>query len=148
MVIVWKVHDVQDALKAVLADTLQAMLDSELDTHLGYDKYAIQQKQTTNSRNGHSRKSQYGDVELAVPRDREGTFTPIVVPKHQTAMVGIEDQIIALPSPRGAKRASAFRVLRRRNNRQTVPDSTGGMPTELGHSRGQVGERVKVGDPD
>ena len=92
-------EDVQDALKAVFADTLQAMLDSELDTHLGYDKYAIQQKQTTNSRNGHSRKtvtSQYGDVELAIPRDREGTFTPIVVPKHQTTMVGIEDQIIAL----------------------------------------------------
>ena len=92
-------EDVQDALKAVFADTLQAMLDSELDTHLGYDKYAIQQKQTTNSRNGHSRKtvtSQYGDVELAIPRDREGTFTPIVVPKHHTTMVGIEDQIIAL----------------------------------------------------
>ena len=75
------------------------MLDSELDTHLGYDQYAIQQKQTTNSRNGHSRKtvtSQYGDVELAVPRDREGTLTPIVVPKHQTTMVGIADQIIGL----------------------------------------------------
>ena len=90
-------EDVQDALKAVFADTLQAMLDSGWDTHLGYDKYAIQQKQTTNSRNGHSRKtltSQYGDVEIAVPRDREGTLTPIVVPKHQTTMVGIEDQII------------------------------------------------------
>jgi transposase-like protein len=49
--------DVQDALKAVFAETLQAMLDSELDTHLGYDKYAIQEKHTTNSRNGHSRKT-------------------------------------------------------------------------------------------
>jgi transposase-like protein len=76
VVIVWKVHDVQDALKAVLADTLQAMLDSELDTHLGYDKYAIQQKQTTNSRNGHSRKSQYGGVELAVPRGPRGHVYP------------------------------------------------------------------------
>jgi len=75
------------------------MLDSEWDTHLGYDQYVIQQKQTTNNRNGHSRKtvtSQYGDVAWAVPRDREGTLTPIVVPKHQTTMVGIADLIIAL----------------------------------------------------
>lgn len=72
-------EDVQEALKALFADTLQAMLDSE---------------QTTNSRKTVT--SQYGDVEIAVPRDREGTFTPIVVPKHQTTMVGIEDQIIAL----------------------------------------------------
>ena len=92
-------EDVQEALKAVFADTLQAMLNSELDTHLGYEKYAVQHKQTTNSRNGHSRKtvsSQDGEIELVVPRDRDGTFSPTVVPKHQTTMVGIEDQIIAL----------------------------------------------------
>jgi transposase-like protein len=66
---------------------------------LGYPKYAIQRKQTRNSRNGHSKKtvtSQYGEVDLAIPRDRQGTFDPVVVPKHQTTMVGIEDQIVAL----------------------------------------------------
>ena len=92
-------EDVQAALKAVFAETLQAMLDGELDTHLGYPKYAIQRKQTRNSRNGHSKKtvtSQYGEVDLAIPRDRQGTFDPVVVPKHQTTMVGIEDQIVAL----------------------------------------------------
>ena len=91
--------DLQAALKDVFAETLQAMLDGELDTHLGYAKYAIQDKQTSNSRNGRSRKtltSPHGDVTLAVPRDREGTFEPVIVPKHQTTMPTIEDQIVAL----------------------------------------------------
>ena len=60
------------------------MLEGELDAHLGYAKYALQDKQTRNSRNGRSRKtlpSPHGDVELAVPRDREGTFEPAIVPK-------------------------------------------------------------------
>lgn len=92
-------EDVQEALKAVFAETLQAMLEAELHTHLGYDKYAIQSKQTPNSRNGHSKKTmrtQYGDVDLAIPRDRQGTFEPAVVPKYQTTLPGIEDQIVAL----------------------------------------------------
>ena len=92
-------QDVQEALKAVFAETLQAMLEGELNTHLGYEKYAIDHKQTPNSRNGRSKKTlstQYGDVELAIPRDRQGTFEPAVVPKYQTTMPGIEDQIVAL----------------------------------------------------
>ena len=92
-------EDVQQALKAVFAETLQAMLEGELNSHLGYEKYAIEQKQTPNSRNGRPKKTlstQYGDVELAIPRDRQGTFEPAVVPKYQTTMPGIEDQIVAL----------------------------------------------------
>ncbi len=75
------------------------MLEGELDAHLGYAKYALQDKQTRNSRNGRSRKtltSPHGDVELAVPRDREGTFEPAIVPKHQRTMPAIENQIMAL----------------------------------------------------
>ena len=92
-------EDVQEALKAVFAETLQAMLESELDSHLGYEKYAIGHKQTPNSPGGRSKKTlstQYGDVELAIPRDRQGTFEPTVVPKYQTTMPAIEDQIVAL----------------------------------------------------
>lgn len=93
------VEDVHAALKALFADTLQAMLEGELNTHLGYDKYAIRHKQTSTSRNGHSKKTvstQYGAVDLAIPRDRDGTFEPAVVPKYQTTLPGIEDQIVAL----------------------------------------------------
>ena len=92
-------EDVQQALKAVCAETLQAMLEGELNSHLGYEKYAMDHKQTPNSRDGRLKKTlstQYGDAELTIPRDRQGTFEPVVVPKYQTTMPGIEDQIVAL----------------------------------------------------
>lgn len=92
-------QDAQNALKELFAETLQEMLEAELDTHLGYEKHDIQNKQTTNSRNGKSKKtiiSEYGEQEIEVPRDRQGEFEPIVVKKHQSSVTGIEDQIIAM----------------------------------------------------
>ncbi len=59
----------------------------------------MKNKQTTNSRNGKSKKtiaSEYGEQEIVVPRDRQGDFEPVVVKKHQSNVTGIEDQIIAL----------------------------------------------------
>jgi putative transposase len=91
--------DVQNALKELFAETLQEMLEGELDTHLGYDKHDTKNKQTSNSRNGKSKKtvvSEYGEQEIEIPRDRQGEFNPIVVKKHQSNVTGIEDQIIAL----------------------------------------------------
>ncbi|MFD1676861.1 transposase, partial [Alicyclobacillus fodiniaquatilis] len=67
-------EDVQAALRDLFAGTMQEMLEAELDTHLGYAKHDTKNKTTDNSRNGHSRKtltSEYGDVEIAVPRDRK-----------------------------------------------------------------------------
>ena len=92
-------EDVQRALKGLFAETLQAMLDSELETHLGYPKHQAGPKPTPNRRNGRYPKqvtTEYGEVALDVPRDRDGSFTPVVVPPHQTPRVGIEDQVIAL----------------------------------------------------
>jgi putative transposase len=93
------VQDVQDMLKDLFAETLQEMLEAELDDTLGYAKHDVQNKRTTNSRNGKTRKritSEFGELEIAVPRDREGEFEPQVVKKHQSNVTGIEDQIIAL----------------------------------------------------
>lgn len=92
-------QDAQNALKDLFAETLQEMLEAEMDTHLGYEKHDVQNKQTSNSRNGKSKKkitSEYGEQEIAVPRDRLGEFEPVVVRKHQSNVTGIEDQIIAL----------------------------------------------------
>ena len=92
-------QDAQNALKDLFAETLQEMLEAEMDTHLGYEKHDVQNKQTSNSRNGKSKKtitSEYGEQEIAVPRDRQSEFDPIVVRKHQSNVTGIEDQIIAL----------------------------------------------------
>ncbi len=93
------VTDVQSALKELFAETLQEMLEGELDTTLGYPKHDTKNKRTTNSRNGHSKKtvrSEYGEMDLQIPRDREGEFEPVIVKKHQSNVTGIEDQIIAL----------------------------------------------------
>ncbi|MGF9714959.1 IS256 family transposase [Paenibacillus naphthalenovorans] len=95
------VEDVQKTLKDLFAETLQEMLEAELETELGYAKHDIKNKETRNSRNGHSKKtvtSEYGEVEIEVPRDRFGEFEPMVVKKYQTQVTGIEDQIISMYS--------------------------------------------------
>lgn len=91
--------DVQSALKELFADTIQEMLEAELETDLGYAKHDTKNKRTTNSRNGYSKKtvrSEYGDVDIQVPRDRDGEFEPVIVKKHQSNVTGIEDQILAM----------------------------------------------------
>jgi len=93
------VDDVQSALKDLFADTIQEMLEAEIESSLGYAKHDMKNKRTTNSRNGYSKKtvrSEYGDVDIQVPRDREGDFEPTIVKKHQSNITGIEDQILAL----------------------------------------------------
>src|ERR1700738_1122700 len=84
-------QDAQNALKDLFAETIQEMLEAEMDTHLGYEKHDVQGKKTSNSRNGKSKKnvtSEYGEQEISVPRDRQGEFEPIVVKKHQSNVTG------------------------------------------------------------
>jgi len=91
--------DIQNTLKELFKDTLQEMLEAELEDSLGYAKNDSDNKQTENRRNGHSKKtvrSEYGEVELDIPRDREGEFEPTIVKKHQKDVAGIEEQILAL----------------------------------------------------
>ncbi|MGF7047013.1 transposase-like protein, partial [Paenibacillus sp. DS2015] len=65
--------DAQSALKELFAETIQEMLVAEMDTHLGYNKHEIKGKANANSRNGKSKKivrSEYGEQEIEIPRDR------------------------------------------------------------------------------
>lgn len=92
-------NDVQDALKDIFAETLQGMLEAEMDNHLGYTKYDYKNKETSNSRNGKGKKtvtSNLGEFELEVPRDRDSDFEPQVVKKRQTDVSSIEDQVIGM----------------------------------------------------
>ena len=92
-------EDVQAAVRDLFASTMQEILEAELETELGYAKHKAKNKVTDNSRNGHSRKtltSEYGEVEIAVPRDRKGEFEPEIIKKHQTKTTGVEEQVIAL----------------------------------------------------
>ena len=66
--------DIKNAFKDIFGETVQEIMEAELDTHLGYEKHSKENKDTMNRRNGTSsktlRSSEYGEVPLAVPRDR------------------------------------------------------------------------------
>lgn len=91
--------DVFDVLKGVFRDTIQAMLEAEMDHHLGYAKHANAGDHSGNSRNGYSQKTlkgRLGSTEVPVPRDRNGTFEPQIVRKYETTSNQLEDQVITL----------------------------------------------------
>ena len=91
--------DIKDMLKDLLGETIQTMLEGEIEEELGYSKYNYEEKDTQNSRNGYSPKkvrSGYGEIELDIPRDRNNEFKPQIIPKYQREITGIEGQIIAL----------------------------------------------------
>lgn len=91
----------QEILGEMCRTILSKVLETERDQHLGYERYSREGKPTSNSRNGYSTKtvkSQYGPIELAIPRDREGTFTPEVVKKNQVDISGLDDKIIGMYS--------------------------------------------------
>ncbi len=90
-------------LKQLTKAVIERCLETELDTHLGYPKQARAGTTTSNRRNGHSQKTlkgEQGQVELEVPRDRQGSFEPQLVKKGQTRLEGFDDKILAL-SARG-----------------------------------------------
>lgn len=92
--------DIENLFKEMVGDILENGLEAEMEEELGYSKYDYRNKEIENSRNGHSRKtvkSSYGDVEISVPRDRNGEFEPQIMPKHQTSLAGdIEEKIISM----------------------------------------------------
>lgn len=91
--------DVLKAVKDMFKDILQEALEAEMDSHLGYDKNDLSEKQTQNRRNGYSGKtikSELGPIALEIPRDRNGEFEPKIVPKYQRNINKIEDKVMAL----------------------------------------------------
>lgn len=91
--------DAIKALKDLLKDTIEEMAEAELETELGYKKSERAGLAEENRRNGQTSKkvrSELGEIELSMPRDRNGEFEPIVVRKNQKNITGIEEQILAL----------------------------------------------------
>jgi transposase-like protein len=92
-------EEMQDALKDIFGPMFEAMLQGEMDSHLGYDANDHGYKDTTNRRNGYSHKTvktTYGDVEVDVPRDREASFEPQAIPKRTRDVSGIEDKVLSM----------------------------------------------------
>ena len=95
------VAGVQALVKELTAGLIQECMDAELEDDLGYSKYDYRNKETDNSRNGIYKKTvsnSQGDIELEVPRDRNGEYEPQIVKKHQMDISAIEDKIIFLYS--------------------------------------------------
>lgn len=93
------VKDIQTLLKEQFKDIIEEMLEAELDHELGYTKYDYKNKETKNSRNGTRSKkvrSDYGEIDIEVPRDRTGEFEPNIIQKNQRDVSGIDDQVISM----------------------------------------------------
>ena len=89
--------DIEEALKDLLGGTIQEMLESEMDEHLGYHEY--ERSDNPDYRNGKKTKKirgNFGETEIQVQQDRDGTFEPKVVKKRQKDISGIEQKIISL----------------------------------------------------
>ena len=97
--LVWATGDIQAKLKKLFAGTIEQMLEAEMDEHLGYEKNSVAGNNSGNSRNGYGKKtiiSDYGECEIAVPRDRNGDFEPKVIEKRQTRTDEIEQKIMQI----------------------------------------------------
>lgn len=85
--------DIQDLFKETIAEFMENGLDAELEDELGYSKYDYKNKDTENSRNGHSKKTlktSFGNIEVETPRDRKGEFEPQLLKKNQTGYLRTE----------------------------------------------------------
>src|ERR1035437_2405988 len=86
-------------LKQLTKAIIERALQAELTTHLGYEKYSPEGAGSGNSRNGASSKrlkGDFGTMEIAVPRDRQSSFEPQLVPKNETRWHGFDDKILSL----------------------------------------------------
>ena len=93
-------NDVNSIMRDMMSVLLEGVLDEELNEELGYSKYDYRNKETDNSRNGHSKKTMrtsYGDMDIAIPRDRKGEYEPQLIPKYQnTVTQDMEEKIISM----------------------------------------------------
>ena len=92
--------DVNSIMRDMMSVLLEGALDEELDEELGYSKYDYRNKETDNSRNGHSSKTMhtsYGDMDVAIPRDRNGEYEPQLIKKYQnTVTQDMEEKILSM----------------------------------------------------
>lgn len=92
-------EDVSNFMKDLHSQVLEQMLQGEMDAHLGYEKNDVAGNNTGNSRNGNFHKTiqtEHGESTIQIPRDRNGDFEPIIVPKHKSRGLSIEKLVISL----------------------------------------------------
>ncbi|WP_270717036.1 IS256 family transposase [Enterococcus raffinosus] len=93
------VDDMQDALKEVFGPLFEKMLQGELNNYLGYDAHSKEPKEHDNRRNGYGNKTlktSFGEVAIDVPRDREASFEPELIPKRKRDVSDIEGKVLSM----------------------------------------------------
>ena len=92
-------EDVQEAMKDIFGPIFEALLQGEMNAHLGYSSNNHDYKETQNRSNGYGSKTlktTYGEIPINVPRDRESTFEPQAIPKRTRDVSGIEDKVLSM----------------------------------------------------
>ena len=92
-------EDVQNALKDIFGPMFEAMLQGEMNSHLGYNNNSKEKKTTDNRRNGYidkNVKTSLGEMNIAVPRDRDGSFEPVIIPKRTKDISDIDRKVISM----------------------------------------------------
>jgi transposase-like protein len=100
------IDELNSLFRGMMKTALECMLDTEMDAHLAgkepplpFEPPADQQGEPRNRRNGHSKKTvqgELGDIALDIPRDRNGTFEPVLIGKYQRRLAGFDEKILAL----------------------------------------------------
>jgi len=94
-----KPEDIHALLKQLTKAVVERAMQAEMNEHLGYEKHDPSGANSGNSRNGVTRKAlkgDFGEVEIATPRDRNGEFAPQIVKKNQTRWTGFDDKILSM----------------------------------------------------
>jgi putative transposase len=89
----------EGVIKKLLASSIENLLDSELTEQLGYEKHSPAGDHSGNSRNGYTKKTlknDQGEIEISIPRERNGEYEPVLIKKYQRTLGAIEDKIISM----------------------------------------------------
>lgn len=92
-------NQIMETIKEMFADILEEVLQCEIEEQLGYEKHERRSDGPTNYRNGSTKrtlKTQFGEVEINVPRDRNGSYEPKILGKYQRNVDGLEEKILSL----------------------------------------------------
>lgn len=92
-------NQIMETIKEMFSDILEEVLQCEIEEQLGYEKHQRRSDEPSNYRNGSTKrklKTQFGEVEVNVPRDRNGTYEPQILDKYQRNVDGLEEKILSL----------------------------------------------------
>jgi putative transposase len=92
-------NQIMETIKEMFSDILEEVLQCEMDEQLGYERHQRRSDEPSNYRNGSTKrklKTQFGEVEVNVPRDRKGSYEPQILDKYQRNVDGLEEKILSL----------------------------------------------------